>query len=100
MEERSSRTVVVGVDGSDESVRALRFAARLTEDLSGAELVVVFARYVPAFWLPHHVAEDEFGDLLVASAKLVDEATLAELGWQGFSVAGNDSRGRAVTRSL
>jgi len=84
MEGTSVRTVVVGVDGSAESERALRFAARLTQDLSDAELVVVFARYVPAFWLPDHVAEDEFGDLLDASAKLVDEMAVAELSAEDF----------------
>lgn len=78
------RTVVVGVDGSDESIRALRFAAKLTEDLADGQLIVVYTRYVQTFWLPDHTAEDEFSDLLDVAATLVDEAAVAELAGKAF----------------
>ena len=58
------RTIVVGVDGSESSVHALDYAASLVEELLDAMLIVVFARYVPALWAPHGVAENEFSDLL------------------------------------
>jgi len=73
------RTLVVGVDGSDESLRALHFAARLARDLGEGALVVVFARYIPALYLPDHVAEDEFADVLDAAEARVREAVAGEL---------------------
>ena len=50
------RTIVVGVDGSAPSLRALELAVGLARDL-GAELVVVFARHV-YLAMPPHGAED------------------------------------------
>ena len=73
------RTVVVGVDGSEPSLRALRFAAILVADLSDAELVVGYARYLPYLWAPEHVVEDEFGDLLDEQDKYVGEKVEREL---------------------
>ena len=73
------RTVVVGVDGSEPSLRALRFAASLVADLPHAQLIVGHARYLPALWAPEHVAEDEFADLLDAQEKLVNEQVQLEL---------------------
>jgi len=73
------RTVVVGVDGSEPSLRALHFAASLVADLPEARLVVGHARYLPALWAPEHVAEDEFADLLDAQAKYVGERVQQEL---------------------
>ena len=58
------RTVVVGVDGSEPSMRALAFAASLVADSREAALVVAHARYVPFLWSPKHVAEAQFADLL------------------------------------
>jgi len=58
------RVIVVGVDGSVPSARALLLAVSLVEDLSDAQLVVAHARYVPFLWSPKHVAEAEFSDLL------------------------------------
>lgn len=55
--------IVVGVDGSEPSLRALRLAADLTERLDDAELIVVFARYAYVF-MPGHAGEDMFEDFL------------------------------------
>jgi nucleotide-binding universal stress UspA family protein len=71
---RSVRRVVVGVDGSAASLRALQFAADLAEDLRAAELVVVYVRHISGFWMPEHVAEDEFADVLDAAEATVKEA--------------------------
>jgi len=68
------RSVIVGVDGSAPSVRALAFAADLAEQLREAELVVVYGRYIAALFLPDRVAEDEFADVLDATEQLVHEA--------------------------
>ncbi len=73
------RTILAGVDGSPPSVRALHFASRLVEDLSDAELIVVHARYLPYLWLPEHVAEDEFADVLDAAEQFVRETVQAHL---------------------
>jgi nucleotide-binding universal stress UspA family protein len=71
------RTVVVGVDGSPPSLHALLFAAGLADDLTDAELVVVFARYVYLF-MPPNAAEDMYADVLDNAERLVeDEATKA-----------------------
>lgn len=58
------RSVIAGVDGSERSFRALHFASDLVEELEDAELVVCYARHVPAFWLPENVAEAEYHDVL------------------------------------
>ena len=65
------RRIIAGVDGSAASIRALHVAARLVEDLADAELIVVHARYLQYLWLPDHVAEDEFADVLDAAEQLV-----------------------------
>lgn len=59
-----TRTIVVGVDGSEQSIRALLFAASLVEDLPDAELIVAHARYVGYMIAPPHVTDDEFSDVL------------------------------------
>jgi nucleotide-binding universal stress UspA family protein len=66
------RTIVVGVDGSPPSVEALWFAADLSQELDDAELVVVFARYVYLF-MPPHVAEDMYSDVLDRAEKVVQD---------------------------
>ena len=43
------RHIVVGVDSSEESVDAVRYAAGLAKD-TGARLIVVHARTVPPTW--------------------------------------------------
>ncbi|HVV35333.1 MAG TPA: universal stress protein [Acidimicrobiales bacterium] len=57
------RTIVVGVDGSETSLRALKFAADLANDLRDPQLLVVFARHV-YLAMPEHAAEDLFADVL------------------------------------
>jgi nucleotide-binding universal stress UspA family protein len=74
------RNIVVGVDGSDPSVRALEFAASLVEELPDAALVVAHARYVPYLWAPKSLPEDEFADLLDDAERYVREAAQRELG--------------------
>jgi nucleotide-binding universal stress UspA family protein len=59
-----TRTVVVGVDGSEPSIRALLYAASLVEDLPDAELIVAHARYIGYLVAPRNVTEDEFSDVL------------------------------------
>ena len=64
--------IVVGVDGSAESVQALRWAARQAE-LTGAKLQVITAWEYPAFygWAPANPGETDFAHL---SATAQDEA--------------------------
>jgi nucleotide-binding universal stress UspA family protein len=73
------RTIVVGVDGSDPSIRALTFAASLVEDFRDAELVVAHARYLPYLWTPRNVAENEFSDLLDDAEQYVRESAQRKL---------------------
>ena len=44
--------IVVGVDGSEHSLRALRFAADLAAQLGDPELLVVFARHAQGLMPP------------------------------------------------
>ena len=74
------RVVVVGVDGSEPSIRALLVAASLVEELRDAQLVVVHARHVPYLWAPRHVPEAEFSDLLDEAEQFVRETVQADLG--------------------
>ena len=64
--------IVVGVDGSAESVQALRWAARQAE-LTGAELQVISAWEYPAFygWAPATPGQTDFAEL---SAKAQEDA--------------------------
>lgn len=64
--------IVVGVDGSAESVQALRWAARQAE-LTGAELQVISAWEYPSFygWAPATAGQPDFAEL---SAKAQDDA--------------------------
>ena len=73
------RPIVVGVDGSEPSIRALLFAASLARDLPDAELVVVHVRYVGYLMAPHDVAEDEFSDLLDEDERYVRAVVSREL---------------------
>jgi nucleotide-binding universal stress UspA family protein len=56
--------IVVGVDGSPESVQALRWAVRQAE-LTGAELQVLTAWEYPSFygWAPANPGETDFAHL-------------------------------------
>ncbi len=75
---RHPAQIVVGVDGSPESVKALRWAARQAE-LTGAELQVITAWEYPAFygWAPANPGETDFAHL---SASAQDEALGAVFG--------------------
>ena len=73
------RTIIVGVDGSEPSIRALTYAASLVADLVDSQLVVAHARYMPYLWAPEHVAEDEFSDLLDRAEQFVRETAQREL---------------------
>ena len=70
--------IVVGVDGSAESVQALRWAARQAE-LTGAELQVISAWEYPAFygWAPATPDQTDFADL---SAKAQDDVLSSVFG--------------------
>jgi len=95
-------TIVVGVDGSEPSMRALRFAARLAQDLSDTRLVVAHARHVPALWAPRHVPEAEFSDVLDAAERFVREAAEHELS-QGdvpWSIQSRDGEPSNVLRDI
>jgi nucleotide-binding universal stress UspA family protein len=56
-------TVVVGVDGSEASLRALAYAADLVETMNEARLVVAHARWLAPLWLPP-TGQEEFGGYL------------------------------------
>jgi nucleotide-binding universal stress UspA family protein len=73
------RTIVVGVDGSEPSIRALTFAASLVEDLPDAQLVIAHARYVSHLWAPEHLPEAEFADLLDEAERFVRETAERKL---------------------
>ena len=73
-------TIVVGVDGSEPSLQALRTAADLAVHIDDVELVAVFARYAYVL-LPEHSAEDMYGDFLDRAEQEVRhrvEQTLAD----------------------
>jgi nucleotide-binding universal stress UspA family protein len=93
--ERHRSRIVTGVDGSAESVQALRWAARQAE-LTGAELLVTTAWEYPAFygWAP-----DPGGpDLAQLAAQAQDEALHKVFGadrpaWvQGRVIEGHPAR--------
>ena len=76
------QTIVVGVDGSEPSLRALSAAADLARGLD-AHLSVVFARYI-YLALPQHVAEDLFADVLADAERAVEG--LVRSGLEGCGV--------------
>jgi nucleotide-binding universal stress UspA family protein len=84
------RTIVVGVDGSPPSLRALHFAADLAGDLHDAEVVVVFARHVNLF-MPPHVAEDMYADVLDRAEAMTEEEA-------GRALEGKDLRWKFLSR--
>jgi nucleotide-binding universal stress UspA family protein len=56
-------TIVVGIDGSETSIRALIFAADLAERVRNPQLIVVHARWLSQLWMPP-TGQDEFSVLL------------------------------------
>ena len=50
------KVILVGTDGSDESMKAVRFAGQLARD-TGAHLSVVHAKETPWQWTPEYGAE-------------------------------------------
>jgi nucleotide-binding universal stress UspA family protein len=75
---RHRSRIVAGVDGSAESVQALRWAARQAE-LTGAELQVITAWGYPAFygWAPANPPETDLAHL---SARAQEDALRAVFG--------------------
>ena len=71
------RTIVVGVDGSAPSFRALEVAAGIASDL-GAELIVVFVRHV-YLAMPAHVAEEMYEDVLDRAAREISSRVESSL---------------------
>lgn len=54
--------IVVGIDGSDASLSALRFAANLAEE-TGAAVTAVFVTETSGVWSPELYASKDFIDL-------------------------------------
>lgn len=75
MSDQNSGKIVVGVDSSEPSKAALRWAARQTE-LTGASLRVVGSWYVPmpVTWIP--VPEPKGWDLERATREKLDRTVL------------------------
>jgi nucleotide-binding universal stress UspA family protein len=78
------RTIVVGVDGSDPSMRALEFAVGLAEDLNHTEVVAVFARH-GFLALPPDVGDDVDANVLDRVEQTVKDTVAQHFG--GKSVA-------------
>jgi nucleotide-binding universal stress UspA family protein len=70
--------VVVGVDGSEGSLRALQFAADIAADTDDAELVVVHARYAYVA-MPEGVGEAMYGDVFDRAEAVMCDAVAAVL---------------------
>ena len=71
------RTVVVGIDGSEQSLRTLRFAASLVDDFDGT-LVVAFAQYA-YLAMPDHVGEALYDDVFERAAATIERDVAREL---------------------
>src|SRR5690242_7575303 len=88
-------TIVVGVDGSEPSLRALAYAADLIEHMSDTQLVVAHARWLAPLWLPP-TGQEEFGgwlDLVEEKARDEVDAELEHrsIDWKFVTRAGEPS---------
>ena len=83
------KRVVVGVDGSENSIRALEWAAREARSTS-AELVVVHAWTVPVMtyntWLVPYIPGPDAKQALRESAKARVEEMLSQVDLEGLGV--------------
>ena len=71
--------VVVGVDGSEESLQAVAFAAA-EADRGGDELTVVLAFRSPARWVEHQLPESGLAETIVEEDRIVLAESVAGLG--------------------
>ncbi|MGO4227648.1 universal stress protein [Arthrobacter sp. YAF34] len=74
-----AKGVVVGVDGSEESLQAVAFAAA-EADLGGDELSVVLAFKSPARWLEKQMPSSGLAETLVEENRIVLAESVAGLG--------------------
>lgn len=73
-----NRGVVVGVDGSEESLQAVAFAAA-EADRAGDELTVVLAFRSPARWLEHQLPKSGLAETIVEEDRVVLAESVAGL---------------------
>ncbi|HET8878599.1 MAG TPA: universal stress protein, partial [Arthrobacter sp.] len=74
-----SHGVVVGVDGSEESLQAVAFAAA-EADRGGDELTVVLAFRSPARWVEHQLPESGLAETIVEEDRIALAESVAGLG--------------------
>lgn len=74
-----ARGVVVGVDGSEESLQAVAFAAA-EADRGGDELTVVMAFRSPARWVERQLPESGLAESIVEEDRIVLAESVAGLG--------------------
>jgi nucleotide-binding universal stress UspA family protein len=73
--------VVVGVDGSEESIQAVAFAAA-EADREGQDLTVLHAYPMPGSWLPKGLREESFVEQFMEEERMVLAETVAGLAEQ------------------
>lgn len=74
-----AKGVVVGVDGSEESLQAVAFAAK-EADLGGDELTVVLAFKKPARWVEKQLPSSGLAESMVEEDRIVLAESVAGLG--------------------
>ena len=75
----ANRGVVVGVDGSEESLQAVAFAAA-EADRGGDELTVVMAFRSPARWVEHQLPDSGLAETIVEEDRIALAESVAGLG--------------------
>lgn len=73
-----NRGVVVGVDGSEESLQAVAYAAA-EADRGGDELTAVLAFRLPARWVEHQLPESGLAETMVEEDRVVLSESVAGL---------------------